>query len=47
MIKTTIVAALLAVLTAEASAQSRQYYDSSGKRIDARGRDVGRFTTNR
>ena len=38
MIKTTMIAALLAVLASEASAQSRQYYDSSGK-------SVGRFST--
>ena len=31
MTTTTIVAALLAVLTTEASAQSRSYYDASGR----------------
>ena len=46
MIKTIIVATLLAVLAAEASAQSRQFYDSAGKRIGSATTDSQGTTTN-
>ena len=46
MTKTTIVATLLAVLAAEASAQSRQFYDSAGKRIGSATTDSQGTTTN-
>ena len=46
MTRTTIIAALLAVLATEALAQSRQFYDSSGKRIGSATTDSRGTTTN-
>jgi YD repeat-containing protein len=46
MIKTTIAAALLAVLTIEASAQSRTHYDSAGKSLGHSATDSAGTVTN-
>ncbi len=46
MIKTTIVAALLAVLTTDASAQQRSFYDSAGKSVGRSSTDSQGTVTN-
>ena len=46
MTKTTLVAALLAVLATEASAQSRSYHDASGKSLGRSSTDSSGTVTN-
>jgi YD repeat-containing protein len=46
MTKTTILAALLAVLASEASAQSRRFYDASGRSLGTSSTDSQGTTTN-